>query len=182
MTIFYQALVAHGPGRYGGVTPATKAANSVLLATLLGATATNVVTFAAQPDCVRVLTVKGNAGGIAGNVVITGRDAAGGAITDTIALSGTAEVAGAKAFKTVLSVLLPAKTNGSGDTVSVGCADVFGLYNKLSDAGLLILKRFDNADDGGTLAVSSTVTSTNLYTPAGTPNGSKSLDLYYFIR
>ena len=181
--ISYQAApLAIGPGRKGAITPATKSANSILTSTILAAASTtNVVTFAAQPDCVRVLTVKGNAGGIAGNVVITGRDAAGGALVDTIALSGAGEIIGVKAFKSVSSILLPAKTNGSGDAVSVGWADKFGLNNLLSDAGLLLYKRFNNSDDAGSLAVSPTVLADNIYTLAGSANGSKVLKLYYFI-
>jgi hypothetical protein len=180
--ISYQAApLALGPGRKGAITPATKTATKILAATLLTASTQNVVTFASQPDVVRVLTVKGNAEGMAGNVVITGKDAAGVTLTDTIALSGTGEVTGAMALKSVSAILLPAKTNGSGDTVSVGTADIFGLNNLLSDTGLLLYKRFNNADDAGSLAVSATVLASNLYTLGGTANGSKVLKLYYFI-
>jgi hypothetical protein len=180
--ISYQAApLAIGPGRKGAITPATKSAVKILAATLLTVSTQNVVTFAAQPDCVRVLTVKGNAGGMAGNVVITGRDAAGVALQDTIALSAASEVPGVKAFKSVSSISLPAKTNGSGDTVSVGVADKFGLANMLSDAGLLLYKRFNDADDAGSLAVSATVLADNIYTLAGNANNSKVLKLYYFI-
>ena len=180
--ISYQAApLAIGPGRKGAITPATKSAVKILAATLLTAAPQSVVTFAAQPDVVRVLTVKGNAGGMTGNVVITGRDAAGGALVDTIALSGADEVIGVKAFKSVNTILLPVKTNVSGDTVSVGTADKFGLNNLLSDAGLLLYKRFNNSDDAGSLAVSSTVLADNVYTLAGNANNSKVLKLYYFI-
>jgi hypothetical protein len=181
MIRYYPGLVAHGPGAAGGITPVNASAAYILGATILGAAAANAIVFAHQPDYARVLSVKGNAGGIAGNVVITGRDAAGEALTDTIALSGTDTVNGVKAFEVVTNVNLPAKTNGSGDTVSVGVASIFGLHNKLASAGLLLRQEFDHSTDAGSLAVSATVLASNLYTPAGTPNGSKSLDLYYFV-
>lgn len=181
MIRYYPGLVAHGPGSSGGITPVDANATYILAATILGAAPANAIIFAHQPDYARVLSVKGNAAGIAGNVVITGRDAAGAALTETIALSGTDTVNGTKAFETVLNVNLPAKTNGSGDTVSIGVANIFGLHNMLSSAGLLLRQEFDHSTDGGSLAVSTTALALNLYTPAGTPNGSKSLDLYYFV-
>ncbi len=64
-----------------------------------------------QPDFARIATVKGNASGITGNVVVHGTNIAGTAISDSIALSGASEVLGVKAFKTITSVDLPAETH-----------------------------------------------------------------------
>jgi len=64
-----------------------------------------------NPAVPRALRIKGNVSGIAGNVVITGTNYAGAAITETIALNGSSVVEGAKAFKTVTNVLLPAQTH-----------------------------------------------------------------------
>jgi hypothetical protein len=80
-----------------------------------------------DPDFPRVLSITGNAEGITGNVAIEGTNIDGGAITDTIALSGTSTVDGVKAFKTVTSITVPAKTNDSGDTVTVGTTVKLGL-------------------------------------------------------
>ena len=181
MIRYYPGLVAHGPGAAGGITPVNASATYILAATLLGAAATNAVVFAHQPDYARLLSVKGNAEDMTGNVVITGRDAVGGALSATVALNGTATVLTLVAFEVVTNVNLPAKTNVSGDTVSVGVANVFGLHNKLASAGLLLRQEFDHSTDAGSLAVSAATLALNLYTPAGTPNGSKSLDLYYFV-
>jgi len=181
MISYYPGLVAHGPGSAGGITPVNASATYVLAATILGAAPANAIVFAHQPDYARLLSVTGNASGMTGNVVITGRDAAGKALSATVALSGTDTVPTLVAFETVTSIALPARTHGSGDTVSIGVLNVFGLHNKLASAGLLLRQEFDHSTDGGSLAVSAATLALNLYTPAGTPNGSRSLDLYYFV-
>ena len=66
------------------------------------------------------------------------------------------------------------------DTVSVGIATPVGLPHIVSYAAALLLALFNGtADSGGSLAVDSTYVEKNLYTPAGTFNGTKLLDLYY---
>lgn len=182
-TFYYPALIAHGPGRTGGIAPANATTTYILGNTVLTGTTQTVLpaSLAHQPDVCRVLTVKGNAGGMTGNVVITGQDSAGSTITDTIAVSGTDTVAGVKAFKSISSIVVPAKTNVSGDQLAIGTANIFGLASKLSNTGLLLLAQFNGSTDSGSLAVSSTVLSQNLWTIAGTPNGTKKLDLYYIV-
>lgn len=108
-------------------SPAAVSATAVRAAYTLGASAADVTSSITNPDVPRNVTVKGNASGIAGDVVITGTDANGAALTETIALSGSSEVAGNKAFKTVTSINFPAKTNASGDTVSIGAGSKLGL-------------------------------------------------------
>lgn len=90
--------------------------------------ATQAITTAiTNPAVPRSIKVKGNAAGIVGNVVITGTNYAGGAITETIALNGNLAVEGAKAFKTVTQIDLPVETHVGTDTVSVGWGDKLGL-------------------------------------------------------
>jgi hypothetical protein len=43
----------------------------------------------------------------------------------------------------------------------------------------LLVKLFDGSTDAGTLAVDADELEKNLFTPAGTPNGAKVLDLVY---
>ena len=181
MTTYRAALMVHGPGPSGGITPVNASASYVLGATILGAGAANAVVFAHQPDVTRVLTVTGSALNMRGTVTITGRDCAGNGITDTFVLHDTDTVAGTKAFATVLNVAMPAKTNGSGDTLTVGVANVFGIQHMLTLASRLFIKEFNASTDAGSLVVNPTVLSQNLYTLAGTPNGSRSLDLFYLI-
>jgi len=66
------------------------------------------------------------------------------------------------------------------DTVSVGVATLVGLPHIVSYPAALLLALFNGtADSGGSLAVDGTYIEKNLYTPAGTYNGTKLLDLYY---
>lgn len=65
----------------------------------------------AAPAVPRNLTITGNVSGITGDVVIEGTNYENEEITETIALNGTNTVAGAKAFKTVTKITLPAQTH-----------------------------------------------------------------------
>lgn len=100
---------------------------SIHAAVTLTASAQDVSTSITNPTNPRVVRVKGNAGGIAGNVVVTGTDILDQTVTDTIALNGSSAVDGVVAFKTITNINLPAKTNSSGDTVSVGRGAALGL-------------------------------------------------------
>lgn len=162
------------------ITPAAKSATAVHAAIPLTAQTQTITTGITNPDVPRVLTVKGNAGGIAGNVVLTGTDISGAVITDTIALNGSTEVNGTKAFKTLTSIALPVETNAGTDTVSIGRADIFGLPHKVYNALMLLKALFNAATDAGTMAVSATL-SLNKFTPAGVPDGAKVLDLFYMV-
>jgi len=174
-----QALNVFLPVHYQ-CTPAAVGAAAVHANITLPDTGTTEVTTAiTNPDVPRTVTVKGNASGIAGNVVIDGTNVEGDVIQDTIALNGSTEVEGVKAFKTVTKITVPAKTNGSGDAVSVGIAKKFGLPHIVDNAALLLVKLFDSSADSGTLAVDADEVEKNLFALNGTPNGSKVLDLYY---
>jgi hypothetical protein len=173
------ALSAHFINHYQ-ITPAAASATAVHAAITLPATGTTVVTTAiTNPDVPRTVTAKGNASGITGDVVVEGTNINDDDITDTIALNGSAEVEGVKAFKTVTSITVPAKTNVSGDTVSVGMKNKFGLPNIVYNAALLLVKLFNGSADTGTLAVDSDEIEKNLFAINGTPDGAKVLDLYY---
>jgi hypothetical protein len=65
------------------------------------------------------------------------------------------------------------------DTVSVGVGKKFGIPHIIENTSLLQEKLFDGSDDNGTLALDADELEKNLYSLAGTPNGSKVLDLYY---
>lgn len=161
------------------IDPDAVSATYVHAAVTLGAAAQDVSTSITNPDFPRNVTIKGNASGIAGNVVVTGTNAAGDEITDTIALNGSTEVEGVKAFATVTNINLPAKTNVSGDTVSVGVGKKFGLPHIVYNAAMLLIKLFDGSTDSGTLAVDADELEKNLFSLNGSPNGTKVLDLIY---
>ena len=162
------------------IAPDAVSATAVHAAITLPATGTTVVTTAiTNPDMPRTVTAKGSASGITGNVVIDGTNVKDEVIQDTIALSGASEVEGVKAFKTVTSITVPAKVNGSGDTASVGIAKKIGLPHIVEHASLLLVKNFDGSADSGTLAVDTDEIEKNLFAINGTPDGTKLLDLYY---
>lgn len=114
-------------------SPALGADNAVLADTAMASGATTDVTvFAAQPDAPRNLTVKGNASTVAGNVVITGKNAGGETITETIALNGSALVTGNKAFASVSNINLPAYASANTERVRVGTGAKLGLRTAIT--------------------------------------------------
>ena len=78
----------------------------------LGA-AVQEVTAVASPAIPRALSIVSNKSNGAGNVLITGTNFADEVITETLALNGTTTRNGAKAFKTVTKVNLPAQVNAA---------------------------------------------------------------------
>lgn len=182
------ALVVNGVGALStkfmhqySIAPAAKSATGVHAAIALTASPQTITTAITNPDVPRTVTVKGNASGITGDVVITGTNINGDAITDTIALNGATEVEGAKAFSTVTSIQLPAEIHAGTDTVSIGKANSFGLPEIVEYAALMYKSLFDGAADAGTTYVDADEIEKNMYTIAGTPNGTKVLDLYYIV-
>lgn len=143
--------------------------------------ATQTVTTAiTNPDVPRIVTVKGNASGNAGDVVITGTNINDEAITDTIALNGASEVLGVKAFKTVTSIALPVEVHAGTDTVSVGIGNKIGFPAAITNTALCFAKNFDGSVDAGTTTAAATVEG-SIYALAGTLNGAKYLDLFFFV-
>ena len=160
--------------------PAAIAAGSVLTATtLLDAAAQTLTQGFTHPDVPRVLSVKGNAAGIAGDVVIHGTDANGFPLTDTIALNGTTTVAGVVAFAKIVKITLPART-AANNSVQVGVTNKLGLWHSLTWDSRLVTQ-FDSAADAGTLAIDSDEVSKNIFTPAGALDGTKILRIVYVV-
>lgn len=98
------------------------------LITLPASGTTEVTTAITNPDVPRTVRIKGNATGIAGDVVIEGTDMLGNAISDTIVAADDSAVDGVKAFKTITKITVPARTQ-SGDKISVGLGPNLGLDN-----------------------------------------------------
>lgn len=135
---------------------------SVHAAITLPASGTTVVTTAiTNPGVPRGLRIKGNAAGIAGNVVIVGTNYNGDAITETIIAADAGAVDGLKAFKTVTSITVPARTT-AGDTISVGFSDKLGLPYKLTHNTVLAAYLANVKESTApTLAVSATALESN---------------------
>jgi hypothetical protein len=139
----------------------------------LPASGTTVVTTAiTNPDVPRVVRIKGNAAGITGNVVIVGTDIQGNAITDTIVAVDDTAVDGVKAFATVTSITVPARTQ-SGDTISIGLGAKLGL-DSICDAF-----SFTGFAGASSYAYDATDISKNVVTPSATLNGSTDQALAY---
>ena len=113
--------------------------------------------------------ITATAGGTAGSikavqVIVEGTNYLDKAITETLpafTVDTAGTVAGAKAFKTVTKVTIPAM-DGAGATVSIGFGDIIGLPFKLSHNTVLATYK-DNIIEGtaATVAVSATAIESN---------------------
>lgn len=161
------------------VAPALQTAVYVHAAIPMTSGAQTITTLITNPDVPRIVTIKGNASGNAGNVVINGTDINGNVIANTIALNGSSEVIGTKAFKTVTSIVLPAEVHAGTDTTSIGIGVKLGLPHIMKYALYGTVALFDGANDaGGAFTVGATV-DICLYQVAGTMDGAKKVSLIY---
>ena len=148
-------------------------------AVLLTDEAQEVTTAITNPDVPRILSVKGNDGNVTGDVVIAGTNVDDEAITETIALNGSTEVFGTKAFKTVTSITLPVYAVAGTENVSIGVGDSVGFARVIAKAGMILSALFDGSDDDGSASVGATV-ELCLWDVDGTLNGTKVLDFLYY--
>ena len=102
----------------------TAVAAAVTLAS--GATTTISGASVTDPAEYRAVRIKGNQAGVAGTVVVTGRDRGGIIVTDRIAANGASAVDGVIPMAEVISVTFPAYV-AAGDTISVGVSEKLGL-------------------------------------------------------
>lgn len=151
---------------------------AVHAAVTLGAAAANVTTAITNPDFPRALLVKGNASGIAGNVTIYGKDVNGSNIREVIALNGSSVVNGLVPFASVSKITLPAKTNASGDTVSIGTTAKLGLIHPIvSSADIKLLKVAGTAESAAAVdATYGTITATTAL------DGTKLVEVVYLTK
>ena len=176
---FDHAFLAHF--QVAAAAAVAPSATAVHAAITLTDAAQDVTTGITNPAVPRNITIKGNAAGITGDVVITGTNYAGAAITETIALNGATEVAGNKAFKTVTKISLPAETHVGTDTVSIGRGAKLGLPWLLAH-NTVLFAFLDNTKEGTapTLAVSASAVESNTITLNSTLNG-KVVDAYLIV-
>ena len=167
------------------VIPAAKAtaagAANVLAATALTTAAQDIITGITQPPTPRVLSITGSASTAVGNVVITGTDAAGEALSETLTSTGEATVVGTKAFATVTKITLPALAGANGETISVGLSHAFGLPYKLPFD--TVLKIYNNGTETTVVAGSSFSASSladNYIKPTAALSGNQ-IDVYMIV-
>lgn len=133
-----------------------------------------------DPDFPRCLQIDSNSSVATGNVLITGTDYADAALTETIALNGTTNVAGTKAFKTVISVRLPVKV--ASESVSVGVTDKLGMPYKLSLNTVLATYLAGTLEGTApTVTVSSTVLASNTIDLNTALDSSKTVDYFVIV-
>lgn len=159
-------------------TPALGTNTAVHAAVTLTASAQTVTTGFTNPDVPRAVLVKGNASGIAGNVLVYGKDVNGNNRVESIALSGSSAVAGKVPFATVYKVVLPAKTNVSGDTVSIGTTDKLGLMHPILVSGDIKLLKADGVAE----AVAATDADYSTLTPTTALDGSTLFEVVYLTK
>lgn len=129
--------------------PAAAAAAAIHAAvTLANGATTTVTTLITNPDFPRYLSITGamSGGSLTGNVIIYGTNIEDQAISDTIALNNNSTVAGVAAFKSVTSIVLPARVT-AGDTVSIGITDQLGA-NILLTRNTVLLTFVDGSKEG----------------------------------
>ena len=109
---------------------------AVLAAVNLGTEVQGITEGITNPAIPRAFRIKGNLSGVAGDVVITGTNYADEEITETIVLNGATAANGAKAFKAVMQIDLPAQTHTA--TAQVETATVVGTITTAGDASVTV--------------------------------------------
>lgn len=173
--------------------PSAATAAAVLAATAVvtgGSTFTTDNATFTNPDVPRAITVVigGTAADVAaGTITVTGTNVEGKTITeDFTATVNTAEtLTGAKAFKTVTSIAVPAQ-DGSGVTIAIGSSAKLGLFHRVPTSG--VTYRVVTQTTGGTRAIqaapsasaaSITLVESNTITPATAMDGTKTVTVHY---
>ena len=149
---------------------------------------TESVPFLAQPPCPRQITVQvksADAGEVTADAtcVITGTNIAGDTISEKLTFTENLSTAltTAKAFKTVTKIVFSAQADGT-PAFDVGWNEVIGLPFKFSEKPF-VLEKFDGAMQftAGTITVDADEIEKNVYDPNGNLDGTKELELLFFI-
>lgn len=172
------------------VTPIVATTNRIKT-TYAGPTSAAAVTltsFTAQPDVPRVVTITptGTTTDVEScAVVVNGTNYSGKAISDTLTFAADASTAqtSVKAFKTVSSIVWPAncESGSFAATWIVGVGAALGVKRCADYAGAYAFSVFNGAYETtrGTFVADSDEMEKNLFTPNGTMDGAKDVDLYF---
>jgi hypothetical protein len=163
-----------------------------MLSAFAGATSAAAVTrttFVAQPDVPRnlVITPGGTTTDVeACTVVVNGTNFFGTAISENFAFLANASTAttGAKAFKTVTSVVFPAncESGGFAATWDMGFGEKLGLKRCMDAAGHLLMSTVAGAYEATrpTVTASATAVESNTADFNGTMNGANDFEAFFF--
>jgi antitoxin component of MazEF toxin-antitoxin module len=133
--------------------------------------------FVAQPPCARNVTITvaaTTAGHVkAAAIVVTGKNLADETITEsfTPTVDTPATLVGAKAFKSITSVAVPAQ-DGDSVTVDVGFGQLIGLPYKLAKKRVLLTLNDGVVDTAPTLTISTSALESNTVDFNGSLDGS----------
>lgn len=174
------------------ITNPAAAGTTDVLSANAGNTSTAAVTvssFVAQPDVPRnlVITPGSTTADVAAcTVVVNGTNFAGQVISEDFAFLANASSAttGAKAFKTVTSVVFPANCEDTPFTASwsVGYGEKLGVKNCLAKKGHVVHSTLngDKEATGPTMVVDDDEIEKNTADLNGTMNGSNDFELFFF--
>lgn len=181
-----QAMIEHQT-----ITTPIVATTNYVLTTNAGPTSTAAVTvtsFAHQPDVPRNITITptGTTGDVeACAIVVSGTNIFDKAISETFTFSADASsaVVGAKAFKTVTSIVWPAncESGGFAATWIVGVGSKLGLKRCMDMAGDMAWTVLGGTKETtlGIGAADSTHIESNTVTPNGSMDGTKNVDAFF---
>jgi hypothetical protein len=95
--------------------------------TMQDGVAQTITTGITNPKAPRTLSLVAGYASEVGIVTIYGTNINDDPISEAITLTGTDAVAGTKAFKTITSLRIPARTQATTPTVTIGTTDAYGL-------------------------------------------------------
>lgn len=168
-----KAQWAHGWRYPLGGAAAASATGIHAAITMTEAAQPGIVADITQPDFPRVLTVTGGHADCAGKVTIHGTDIDDNVISDEITQNGVATVAGVKAFKSVTSLDIPARSSANTPTVTIGTAAVFGLPLVLPSVDCVETCAVDGVAEAVTSVVINTDIAKNVAASTTAPNGTR---------
>jgi len=169
------------------VANANAGACTIVTDVALDTLSAGVLTIAAQPDyprTLRIVLTDAATTDLTGTVTVVGQDQNGVGISEVFTVSTPAAsttVNGTKAFSKVTSAtwaLLTGTVTASNDKVAVGVGPALGLpASPGAEYERLVKGTFDGADDLGTFSKTY-----GIYTPAGTMNGAKAVEVSFLYK
>lgn len=165
-------------------TQATAGACTIVTEVAISDLVAGACTVAAQPDYprnLRGILTDANATITSATLTIFGQDQNGVPISDVLTFSAAGSQYTVKAFSKVTSVtwaLVSGTVTTTSDTIALGYGTKLGLIaapNAVYDR--LIKAEFNGADDAGTFSATY-----GLYTPAGTLDGAKPLEIMFLYK
>jgi hypothetical protein len=182
-----QLLVGRADFALPDVVEANAGASTIVTEVAISTLTLGALTIAAQPDYprnLRVFITDANSTVTGGTVTVVGQDQNGEPITEVFTLSTAAAattITGTLAFSKVVSAtwaLVGGTVTASDDTVAIGIGAAMGLAAAPGAVYQRLIKAtFYGGDEAGTFSATY-----GTYTPAGTLNGAKPLEVLFHYK